>query len=345
MNIPNIPYRTQRMLRRLAVITLIVLLVIALFATCWFLWLDRYVVYTRSGAKLDFERSSEEIVGEPARPPVEENPISIYYNEGDAMVETSKELSQMSGYYIDFAALMGGIETVKEQLSRLPAGTPVMLEVKNSFGSFYYNSSASNFRTDSLDLNQMDDLIQYMNHKDLYTIACLPALRDYSYGLNFEQNGLPTAGGYLWADEEYRYWLDPTKEGTISYLTGIANELRALGFNEVLFLDFHFPDTQNIVFNGDRAQALTNAAQTLLDNCGTRSFAVSFEGGEGFIPPEGRSRVYVIGSDALGAKTIAQSASVADVKVNLVFVTDLYDTRFDEYSVLRPLSFAGSKAG
>lgn len=129
----------------------------------------------------------------------------------------------------------------------------------------------------------------------------------------------------------------------MSYLTGIANELRALGFNEVVFLDFHFPDTENIVFSGDKAQALTNAAQTLVDNCGTRSFAVSFEGGEGFVPPEGRSRVYVTGSDALGAKTIAESSGVADVTINLVFVTDLYDTRFDEYSVLRPLSFAGSK--
>jgi GH24 family phage-related lysozyme (muramidase) len=254
------------MLKRLLVIALIALLVIGLFATCWFLWLDRYVVYTRNGAVLDFERSSEDIVGEPAHPPVQDNLVSIYYNEGDAMVETSKELSQMSGYYIDVAALMGGIETVKEQLSRLPAGTPVMLEVKNSFGSFYYNTSASNFRSDTLDLNAVDELIRYMNQKDLYTIACLPALRDYSYGLNFEQNGLPTAGGYLWADEEYRYWLDPTKEGTISYLTGIANELRALGFNEVVFLNFHFPDTQSIVFNGDKTQALTNAAQALVNN-------------------------------------------------------------------------------
>lgn len=336
----NIPYRTQRMLKRLALIVLVAALVIGLFAVCWFLWLDRYVVYTRDGAILDFERSSELISGEPAKPPVEENLIAIYYNEGDDVVETSKELGKMSGYYIDAAALMGGIETVKSQLQALPAGTPVMLEVKNSFGSFYYNTNASTFKSDSIDTAQVDELIKLMNQLDLYTIACLPALRDYSFGLNFEKNGLPTAGGYLWADEDYRYWLDPTKEGTISYLTGIGNELRTLGFNEVVFMNFYFPDTQSIVFSGDKTQALADAAQKLVDNCGNKSFAVSFEGGEGFVPPEGRSRVYVTGADALGAKTIADNSGVADLTVNLVFVTDLYDTRFDEYSVLRPLSFA-----
>ena len=106
-------------------------------------------------------------------------------------------------------------------------------------------------------------------------------------------------------------------------------------------MDFHFPNTESIVFNGDKTASLTYAAQTLINNCGNKSFAVSFEGGEGFVPPEGRSRVYVTGADALEAKTIAESSGVVDPTINLVFVTDLYDTRFDEYSVLRPLSFAG----
>lgn len=339
----NIPYRIQRMLKRLAVVAAVALVVLALVALCWFLWLDRYVVYTRSGAQLDFERTSEDIVGQAAVPPENDNLIPVYYNEGDDTVETSKDLSKMAGYYIDTAALTSSIDTVMNQIKALPVGTPVLLEVKNSFGSFYYNTDASPFRSDSIDTGKVDELIRLMNQKDLYTIACLPALRDYSFGLNYEKNGLPTAGGYLWADEEYRYWLDPTKEGTLSYLAGIANELRALGFHEVVFMDFRFPETNSIVFNGDKAQALAGAAQFLMDSCSTRSFAVSFQTSEGFVLPEGRGRVYATGVDALEAKDIAENAGVADPVVNLVFITDLYDTRFDEYSVLRPLSFAGSR--
>lgn len=337
----NIPYRTQRLLKRLAVIALIAALVLALLALCWFLWLDRYVVYTRDGAMLDFERTSEDIVGQAAVPPSNDNLISIYYNEGDDTVETSKELGKMAGYYIDTAALTSSIDTVMTQVKALPAGTPVLLEVKNSFGSLYYNSSASTFRSDSIDTAKVDELIKLMNQLDLYTIACLPALRDYSFGLNYEKNGLPTAGGYLWADEDYRYWLDPTKEGTLSYLAGLGNELRSLGFHEVVFMDFCFPDTSSIVFNGDKPQALASAAQFLVDSCSTKSFAVSFQLSDGFTPPAGRSRVYVTGADAIGAQTIAENSGVADTTINLVFITDLYDTRFDEYSVLRPLSFAG----
>lgn len=336
----NIPYRTQRLLKRLAVIVLVAVVILALLAVCWFLWLDRYVVYTRDGAMLDFERTSENIVGQTAVPPSNDNLISIYYNEGDATVETSKELGQMAGYYIDTAALTSSIDTVMAQVKRLPAGTPVLLEVKNTFGSLYYSSSASTFRSESIDTTKVDELIRLMNQLDLYTIACLPALRDYSFGLNYEKNGLPTAGGYLWADEDYRYWLDPTKEGTLSYLVSLGNELRSLGFHEVVFMDFRFPDTNSIVFSGDKAQALAAASQFLVDSCGTKSFAVSFQYSEGFVPPEGRSRIYVTGADAMGAQTIAENSGVADTTINLVFITDLYDTRFDEYSVLRPLSFA-----
>ena len=337
----NIPYRIQQLLKRLAVILLVAALVFAVVLLCWFLWLDRYVVYTRDGAVLDFERSSEMLTGEAAVPPGDEDFVTIYYNEGDDAVETGTDLSQLSGYYIDYNALAKGIDTVKQQLEALPAGTPVMLEVKNSFGSAYYNSSTIPYRSDTLDPAQMDDLIRFLNQQGLYTIACLPALRDYCYGLDHEQNGLPTSGGYLWADEEYRYWLDPTKEGTISYLTDVANELRVLGFREVVFLDFRFPETDSIVFSGDRKQALENLAQTLLTNCGTSTFAVSFETTGEFALPEGRTRLYKKNVDAIEAKNIAESAGVSDVLTRLVFITDLYDTRFDEYSVLRPLSFAG----
>ena len=115
----------------IAIILLVVALVLTVASLCWFLWLDRYVVYTRDGAQLDFERSSEQLTGEPAVPPAEENLIPIHFNEGEEAVATGTELAQMIGYYIDYNALVKGIDTVKKQLKDLPAGTAVMLEVKN----------------------------------------------------------------------------------------------------------------------------------------------------------------------------------------------------------------------
>ena len=42
----------------------------------------------------------------------------------------------------------------------------------------------------------------------------------------------------------------------------------------------------------------------------------------------------------MGAKAVAEQSTVEDTAVKLVFVTELLDTRFDPYSVLRPLDSA-----
>ena len=333
----NIPYRTQRALKRTAVVVLILVLAAVLLWLCWLLWLNRFVVYTPNGAVLDFDRSAEELHGEPALPPEEGEPISIFYNEGEDAVQTSTELNQLTGYYIDTAALQGDIEVIKQQIRSLAPGTPVMIEVKNSYGAFYYHTGVSEFVTDTLDVDKVDDLLAFLEKSGMYTIARLPALRDYAYGLNHTRDGLPTADGYLWADEDYRYWLNPGSEGTITFLISIANELKSLGFDEVVFFEFEFPNTSSIVFNGDKAETLATAAQTLVATCATGGFAVSFEGSDGFTPPIGRSRVFRENVDAIDAQAIAESSGVADTAVNLVFVTNLYDTRFNEYGVLRPL--------
>jgi len=215
-----------------------------------------------------------------------------------------------------------------------------MVEVKNSFGSLFYNSAASEFRPEGVDVQAVDKLLRDMNEMDLYTIARLPALRDYSFGLNYTYNGLAHPGGYLWADEDYRYWLNPAKEGTVSYLASIGLELREMGFDEVVYFDFHFPDTENIVFSGDKTEALAIAAQTLVTTCSNSFFAVSFEGSELFTQPEGRTRVYLRDVDALALEEAVLNSGVENTKVQLVFVTSTYDTRFEEYGVLRPIEGA-----
>ena len=126
----------------------------------------------------------------------------------------------------------------------------------------------------------------------------------------------------------------------MSYLTQIIMELKGLGFDEVVLTDFQFPETTKILVNGDQAEYLTNAAKVLLSACATDRFAVSFVKSADFTMPEGRTRLYVEGMDALQAAGFAASSGVPDTAVNLVFLTELHDTRFDVYSVMRPLSGA-----
>lgn len=336
----SIPYRTRQGLRRFAVVLLFLTLLAVLVWICWMLWLNRFVIYTRDGAKLDFDLQPIQ-AGELAAPPEVQETVSIYYNEGENQIQTSTELAQMIGYYVTGEALEEDIAAVRAQIQALPAGTAVMVDVKNIQGSFFYSSAVGTRRNSRIDPAAMDSLISYLRSSGMYVIARFPALRDYEYGLNNVPDGLHHSSRlYLWQDDTRCYWLDPTSQGTQAYLLRIVNELKGLGFDEVVLTDFYVPKDDKIYFTGDRVQTLADTANMLLSSCSTETFAVSFVGTTGFTLPEGRCRLYLENVEGSTAASLAENSGVADTAVKLVFITELHDTRFDVYSVLRPLSAA-----
>ncbi len=335
-------YRARTNLKRLGLFLLTLVIVLAVVAVLWFFWIGRFVVYTRDrGAVIDLHSPSTQLSGELAVKPVVENPITIYYNEGSNTINTSTELAQLYGYYITGADLEKDISVIRPQIQALEKGTPVMIDVKSIYGNFFYSSSVSVYRNADLDTAAMDELIKYLDLSGMYTIARVPALRDRNYGLENVSAGLPVAAGYLWTDKQGCYWLNPSHEDTIAYLVQIATELRNLGFDEVVFTDFYFPNTDKIVYRSDKSQALTNTARMLVNTCSTDSFAVSFTyGGTSFTLPDGRSRMYMENVAAADVASAAQNTGIVDTAVKVVFMADVHDTRYDQYGVLRPLAEA-----
>lgn len=337
----TIPYRTRRALRRVGMGLLVILILSLVIWICWMFWLGRFVVYTRDkGAYFDFNQSSLDIRGQEAIAPPPAEKVPVYFNEGEHSLNVSKELAQISGYYITEEELINDMEGMKAKLMNLERGTAVMLDVKNIQGGFLYNSTVGTARAKQVDVEAMAELISSLRANDLYAIARVPAFRDYYYGLNHLSDGLAAPGGYLWMDDARCYWLNPSSSGTLAYLASIVTELQDLGFNEVVFYDFRFPDTTNIVFNGDRAESLAQAADFLVSTCATEYFTVSFEGNSSFALPEGRCRLLIGGVAAAEAADVAEAIGLDKPAERLVFLTDLHDTRFDAYSVLRPISTA-----
>lgn len=339
-----ISYRTRRHLRNLGIIGVIAIVLLLLLWLVWMLWLDRFVVYTRDGVRLDFDRSAEQITGVPARPPAADQNVSIYYNEGENALNISTELTQIVGYYIDVDSLAGDMEKVLETVKKLPAQSTVMVDMKDSKGRFSY-ASAVGVQHSKIDASAMEELIRYLTGSDLYVIARIPAFREFYYfdgDKNLDNGLVSTKGAYLHRDDTGCYWLDPTKEGTLTYLIQIISELRTKGFDEVVLSDFTIPAKEHVRFSKDRAEALTNAAKSLLSASGTDRFAVSFamEAPGAFTMPAGRTRLYLAGTSAAEAKTLAEQSGVADTAVDLVFITENNDTRFDAYGVLRPIGVA-----
>lgn len=335
-------YRTRRRLQRLGIALLILLILVVIAWFCCVVWLERYVVYTRDGAVLDFDLPVGELTGELAIPPAEDDAVEIYYVEGDNAEAMNKDLTQMKGYYIDAKALAGDISAIRDQLTLLESGTPVMIDVKSIYGTFYYTSDLLDASpATNVDISAVNALIDDIFDRNFYAIARLPAFKDRNFGLNHVESGLPLPQGYLWMDSDSCYWLDPTDGGTINWLTQIVEELKRKGFDEVVFSNFCFPNTDKIVFNQDRSAALQEAAGKLMEACGSEYFTLSFTSTDINFPlPEGRSRLYVENVEAKDVAATAAQSTLEDPRINLVFVAVTNDTRYNEYSVLRPLDAA-----
>ena len=332
----TLTYRTKRRLQRAGLITAILIIVSALVWFCWVIWLQRYMVYSRDGASLNFELQNP-THGEMATPPSFDRDVVIFYNEGDDAVSATTDLAQITGYYIEIDALEKNMADTQATVDKLPSGAAVMIELKDAKGKFYYGSSLQEAPISSaVDTAAVDALISKIT-ADHYAIAVIPAFRDYTYGLNHVLCGLAVPQGYLWADSDYCYWLDPTKNDTLNWLKMIVEELRTLGFDEVVFTDFRFPDTSNIVFSGNKDEAIAKAANNLVTSCASATFAISFRSSSSFPLPEGRSRLYLSDVGAKDVERVASGITVTDSSINLVFLTTTFDTRFDPYSVLRPL--------
>ena len=350
-NIMTIPYRTRRVIKRLCTLLLTLSLVAVFVLMCWLLWLDRFLVYTKDGVYFDFNRERP-LSGALATPTEPRPTIPIHFGDDDMAV--SDQLQKLAGFYIteaDISAPSGSknpqadseakIALLIEKVKKLPAGTPVMLEIKNAKGRFFYDSNLSTQRSNSINTAMVNQLIDTLNDQGVYLIARLPAFRDYYFGLNNVPSGLHhSSGRYLWMDEGGCYWLNPAAQGAISYLAQILSELKGLGFDEAVFDNFCFPETENILFTGDKDAAIASAAKTLVTACATDAFAVSFMGKPGFPLPEGKSRLYMEKVGGADCEAVAGQTGLEDTETQLVFIAESMDTRYDKFSVLRPIDGA-----
>ena len=192
-----------------------------------------------------------------------------------------------------------------------------------------------------LDVSTVDTLISEITSRNLYAVAKIPAFRERYFFLASNSNttcGFAQKGkGYLWSDEEKCYWMDPRDTKTLSWLRSIVDELKGLGFDEVVFSEFRIPNTTQISYSGDSAADLKTAAQDLVTTCATESFAVSFMTSDTTFPlPDGRCRIYLENVSAKNVDAIAAQMGLENPEVQLVFVSTTSDTRFDAYSVVRP---------
>lgn len=344
-----IPYRARRSLGRFVTAVLSLALLAVLVLLLWLLWLNRYVVYSRDGAKLDF---SLPVQYAPGVLPVEPEPgatVTVHNKQEEEVPpeEISHALTQFIGCSVTLDSLKEDFDGVRARLEALPEGSTVLLELKDVRSRVYYTSEHAD-ESSGFDTVRMDALIRQLQDAGHYVIAQIPAFQEYDYILDNQAQRVPYGlrkvggSGSLWLDPEGPcYWLNPASDGTLTYLIQLVTELRSLGFDEVVFSDFRIPETDQIIFDGDRLATLNETAEILVKTCATDTFCVSFiRSAADLTLPEGRTRLYLTGIAAADADEQAAASGLADPKAQVVFITELSDTRYEAFSVLKPLDTA-----
>ena len=347
MRLPNwnLTFTAKRRLQRAGLITAIVVMVLILVWFCWVIWAERYVVYSREGATINTKLPERMSGGQVAAPPSTDETVPCYINEGSDAIKTDLSLEKITGYYVEQEDLIDNLQGVKDVVATLPANTAVLLELKNVYGRFNYTSGLT-FAEMAGNINTagVDQLITDLNSRNLYSIALIPAFRERNYVIQRNDFFLKNSSGFGWADELNCYWLDPTDTGTLNWLIQITEELRTLGFDEVVFTEFRFPNTDRIVFKGDKNEALQSAAKKLVESCATNTFTVSFcTNDTAFKLPEGgMSRLYLENVGAKDVEPAAAKVSLENPEAELVFLATSTDTRYSKYSSLRSITVAAT---
>ena len=323
-------YRNKRLLKRTLLIALAVLLGILALIVCRFIYLGRFVTYDNAGAHLDYEQHLTATRAPESAPSDVDFSFDTVLDAASEEDADAAQTAKLTGYYITTTMLASGVDQVRAALSQADDYNAVMVDVKSIFGSFYYSTAISGAaKATVLDIKQVDQLI-----------ARVPAFSDPEYALKHQSQALPLYNGALWTDEHDCYWLNPYSNDVQGYLTSIALELAGLGFDEVLFDNFYFPDSDRISWTGSvtKQEAILDAADNLSANLLNQSIRLDLGTNDPEVAAYG-SRAFITTNNAsqIEDDIAALSDVLPDTASQIVYLTDSRDTRFDACGALRPL--------
>ena len=221
---------------------LVVLLLLILLAAIAFLLAQRYMVYTKDGSQhfeLPWLRSAAST--EPKPPNDARQNLEIVIEQPLPVQIADKEMHALE---LDAATLQSGTARVLESLA--PEINSVAIRLRNARGELLYPSAlpAAQEAKAVTGSSIAGAAIAELTASGYYTVARLSALHDnlFSFAHMTDAAVLQLKyRNYIWYAPDNSFYLAPEKELTRQYLSDIAAEVAALGFNELLFDEFGYP--------------------------------------------------------------------------------------------------------
>ena len=213
-------------------VALVVVLVLILLAAVAYLLTQEYVVYDDEGkAHLELPWSRKE----PEKPQPDSTPVP---DDVDITREEPQrqKVEAIHAWELPYGCLgsdPGYLLTDREA---------VAVNVKMYDGSVAYHTAVAlpeGILTGGLSTSRN---LQTILDSNCYTVARLACFCDNAFAdAQQEQASLCAADGTLYRDDSGRRWLDPSKPGTLRYITDLAKECAQMGFDEILLDWFLYP--------------------------------------------------------------------------------------------------------
>lgn len=258
-------YRGRRTITDILRMIAIALGVIVVLVVAGLIYLQRYVVYTDEGAKLELPPFLQWIRGGDGSEGPSGGSSSgvgdVSFVEDPAGSQPGPDLPpepEPAGFALSLTVdeVLGG--TAAARLEEAGAGA-LILTMKDQSGKLAWHSDQPDVSRAGVDGRQaVNDALRQWNAGETYTIARVCCFRDDS--LPYYRNPLALRrGNGNWRDELGLRWLSPAHEEAQAYIAGLCGELAAMGFDEIVLEQFAFPtqgrlDTINTGDNYDPAR-------------------------------------------------------------------------------------------
>ena len=247
-------YRGRRTITDILRFIAIALAVVVGLMLAVMLYLQKYLVYTDDGVRLElppflqmFRQGEEESnppgsasLPEPGSVSLIEEP-DVSQQEPDPVPEPNPEPKDVgSALQLSVAEARDGSAAAKLEA----AGAQVLvLEVKDQMGQLAWHAEPAIAGWSNVNgPQQAAEALKRWNEGEIYTVARVHCFRDDTvpyYNNNF---ALRWAGNdWNWYDELGLRWTSPGKEEIRAYNAALCGELAAMGFDEIVLEEFYFP--------------------------------------------------------------------------------------------------------
>lgn len=262
-------YRGRRTVTDVLKFIAIALAVLVVLAVGALFFLQRYIVYTDDGVKLELPPFLQMLRGqdgtrEPGGSASLPDPgnLSIDIQPAGSQSEPQPPEEEPAGFVLALPVsdVVEGAAAGKLEQAGAEA---LILEMKDKSGKLAWLSEQGVAdRSRANGPQAVNDALRQWNAGEVYTIARVCCFRDNS--APYYNNSLALRwGNGNWKDELNLRWLSPALEKNREYVAGLCGELAALGFDEIVLEDFTFPIKGHLerITKGERYDAAQFTAQ------------------------------------------------------------------------------------